>query len=189
MLDLVFVFIGLILMLPFWCFIVLVIIVTSGPPIFFEQLRAGKDKKPFKIVKFRTMVSGSEKMQRNLERLNEVDGPVFKIKNDPRFTKFGKILSSTGLDEMPQLLNILRGEMSLIGPRPLPLAEFSRLTPTQKIRSEIKPGITSLWVVQGLHSLTFSEWMKLDRDYIRTASLKLDLKIIWRTVKVILRLA
>jgi len=150
--------------------------------IIFQQQRIGKNGRKFILYKFRTMKLDSENKRLEYKRLNEADGPVFKIFDDPRYTKFGKIISRTGLDELPQLINVLKGEMSLVGPRPLPTYEFNKLTKKQKIRNLVKPGITSLWVVNGLHNLSFNEWMRLDKKYVEEANLFMDINIIFKTI-------
>lgn len=127
------------------------------------------------------MKEGAEKQQLNLMHLNEADGPVFKIHNDPRYTKFGKVLARTGLDELPQIINVIKGEMSLVGPRPLPVKEAEKLTASQKKRHLVKPGITSSWVVKGPHSIPFKKWMELDLDYVYNASFHKDLSILVKT--------
>ena len=152
-----------------------------GLPIFFTQKRVGKNGSIFKMYKFRTMIKDAEKLQSKYKKLNEADGPVFKIRDDPRYTKFGKILSRTGLDELPQILNVLKGEMCLVGPRPLPVYEAKKLTKTQNIRLLVKPGITSSWIVNGHHKHAFSDWMKLDKEYVQNANLLTDLKILYKT--------
>lgn len=172
---------------PVAIFFVLMIKFASGSPVLFLQKRVGKGGRVFKIIKFRTMVINADKIQGRYLTSNESDGPVFKITNDPRFTKIGKILSRTGLDELPQLVNVLRGEMSLVGPRPLPTGEAGRLTKSQKVRELVKPGITSTWVVEGSHNLTFAEWMRLDREYVENASFKGDVLILFRTVALVVR--
>lgn len=134
------------------------------------------------------MKTGANKIQWKYQKLNEVDGPVFKIRNDPRFTKFGKILSMPGLDELPQFFNVLKGEMSLVGPRPLPVNEARQLTIKQKQRELIKPGSTSSWIVGGAHSLSFREWMGLDLEYIQNASFVTDIEILLKTAVIILRM-
>ena len=149
--------------------------------IVFQQERVGKDTKIFTVYKFRTMKVGSENTIQKYRNLNEADGPVFKIRNDPRFTNFGKLLSRTGLDELPQFINVLKGEMSLVGSRPLPVYEFNKLNKKQRIRNLIKPGITSLWVIHGSHNLSFDEWMKLDKKYVEEANLLMDIEIILKT--------
>lgn len=175
----------IIVLLPF--FILFLPFILLRYPIFFTQIRVGKNNKGFKLYKFRTMKINSHNERNKYLKLNEADGPVFKIKNDPRFTKFGKILSRTGLDELPQVLNVIRGEMSFVGSRPLPQYEFNKLTKKQKIRNSIKPGITSLWVIYGSHNLSFDEWMKLDKKYIEEANLFMDMKIILKTMQIPLK--
>lgn len=132
------------------------------------------------------MIVGAEAQKRFLEHLNEAKGPVFKIKNDPRYTKFGKILANTGLDELPQLFNVLKGEMSLVGPRPLPLYEANKLSKKEKVRNSIKPGITSSWVVEGAHKLKFKDWMELDQKYVENGSFREDLRILYLTSKMVI---
>jgi lipopolysaccharide/colanic/teichoic acid biosynthesis glycosyltransferase len=187
MLDFGLLFIGLIVIVPLFLLITFVIYLTMGIPVFFSQKRVGKDGKVFKIIKFRTMVIGADKIQKNLYRLNQADGPVFKIYDDPRFTKFGKGLSRTGLDELPQIINILKGEMSIVGPRPLPIEEGRKLSKSQKIRELIKPGITSSWVVEGSHQLSFNRWMELDNEYVKEATLSKDFSITAKTVGLIVK--
>ena len=178
----------LIILTPFITLISFLIKIKRGRPVFFRQKRAGKNGKVFTLIKFRTMRMGAEKEQKNLKHLNAADGPVFKIYNDPRYTKFGKILARTGLDELPQLINVLKGEMSLVGPRPLPVYEAKKLTGAQKVRELVKPGITSSWVTSGAHKLKFSQWMKLDAEYVESASLLKDLSILFKTAKMVFTL-
>lgn len=187
-LDVTLSFLGLVLLSPLFVFIAVLIKLTSRGPAFFKQKRIGKEGCVFTLIKFRTMRMGGEKEQKNLRHLNEVDGPVFKIYNDPRYTKFGKILARTGLDELPQLINVLKGEMSLVGPRPLPVYEAKKLTKEEKIRELVKPGITSSWVTSGAHNLKFREWMKLDKEYVENASLSKDLSILFKTVSMVFSL-
>ena len=167
--------------LPLMAFICLFILVFDSGPVIFRQKRVGKGGKVFTIYKFRTMREGAESQRDRLLKLNEVDGPVFKIYNDPRYTKTARILARTGLDELPQLLNVLKGEMSLVGPRPLPTYEAKFLTKKQRIRELVKPGITSSWIVKGAHSLKFKAWMDLDQRYVYGGSLGTDLSIIFQT--------
>jgi len=167
---------------PIQIVISILIVIGSGLPILFKQIRIGKNNKPFTLYKFRTMVVGAEKMQKRLKNQNEADGPVFKIHNDPRFTPFGRFLSHTGLDELPQLWNVLHGDMVLIGPRPLPLDEVNKLTRWQKKRHRIKPGIISPWVLDGYHSKPFSAWMKSDIEYMKKKSIMYDLVLCFRIV-------
>jgi lipopolysaccharide/colanic/teichoic acid biosynthesis glycosyltransferase len=160
---------------------------TEGWPIFFIQPRIGKDGKIFKIVKFRTMKPAADQEQEKYRHLNEADGPVFKIKNDPRFMGFGKWLARTGLDELPQIVNVLKGEMSFIGPRPLPIKEAQKLSASQRTREQILPGIISWWAVNGAHKMTFNDWMKSDRQYLAEAFIGDDMIIIRKIVIVMLR--
>lgn len=151
-------------------------------PLLYRQQRIGRGGKPFTMYKFRTMVVGADAMQKKLLHRNEADGPVFKIRNDPRFTRMGKFLSHTGLDELPQLVNVIRGEMALFGPRPLPVAEAVKLTKQQQERHRIKPGIMSPWVLDGYHSRPFDEWMKSDIRYVKEKSLWYDLILFGRAM-------
>jgi len=173
--------------LPLIVFISLAIKFTSKGTIFFIQKRIGKDGKIFKIIKFRTMTANAEKVKNKLIKLNEADGPVFKIQNDPRFTSIGKILSGTGLDELPQFINVLKGEMSIVGPRPLPVGEAKKLNKKQKIRELVKPGITSSWVIEGSHKMSFKKWMELDASYVKNATFTTDIYIISKTFLMMLR--
>ena len=139
------------------------------------------------MYKFRTMKKEAEILQEELEGLNEVEGPVFKINNDPRITKIGKILRKTSIDELPQLVNVLKGDMSLVGPRPLPLRDYRRFQKNwQKRRVSVKPGITGLWQVCGRNDLSFDQWIELDMEYIDHWSLFLDFKILMKTIPAVL---
>jgi len=145
----------------------------------------GRGGKPFKIIKFRSMIMDAEKLLKDLEHLNEADGPVFKIREDPRRTRFGKFLRRTSLDELPQLLNVLKGDMSLVGPRPPLPAEVARYTPYQMQRLSVKGGITCYWQIYGRNNLSFDEWVELDLKYIRERNLWVDIKIILKTIPLI----
>jgi exopolysaccharide biosynthesis polyprenyl glycosylphosphotransferase len=164
---------------------------TSPGPILFVQKRVGLNKRVFNIYKFRTMVVNAEQKLQEIEHLNEVSGPVFKIKNDPRITPVGKFLRSSSIDELPQLFNVLKGDMSLVGPRPLQLRDYELFTENcedwQRCRFSVRPGITCLWQVKGRSALPFQEWMELDLLYVRTWSLWLDLQILAKTVPAVLR--
>jgi exopolysaccharide biosynthesis polyprenyl glycosylphosphotransferase len=161
---------------------------TSPGPVFFLQERLGVNKRRFKIFKFRTMVPNAEKMIKELESLNEMSGPTFKIKDDPRITQIGKLMRKTSIDELPQLLNVLLGDMSLVGPRPLPVRDYEGFDKDwQRRRFSVKPGITCLWQVSGRSNISFEKWMLLDLQYMDEWSLWLDLKILARTVPVVLR--
>jgi len=155
--------------------------------IFFKQKRLGKDRKPFFIYKFRTMVENAEDLRSRIYHLNEADEPVFKIRNDPRYTKIGRFLARSGLDEIPQLINILKGEMALVGPRPLPVMEANKVPKKYNKRFSVLPGITSLWVVRGADHSSFNQWMEDDIEYIKNKSFWYDLKIIILTIWMLLR--
>jgi exopolysaccharide biosynthesis polyprenyl glycosylphosphotransferase len=161
---------------------------TSPGPIFFLQERIGFNKRRFKIFKFRTMVPNAEKLMPQLEAHNEAVGPVFKIKNDPRTTPIGRLLRRSSIDELPQLLNVLIGDMSLVGPRPLPVRDYEGFHQDwQRRRFSIKPGMTCLWQVGGRSNLSFEQWMRLDLQYMDEWSLWLDLKILTQTVPAVFR--
>lgn len=156
--------------------------------IIFYQPRIGKNGREFTMYKFRTMYKGADKDQKKYQKLNEADGPVFKIYNDPRYTKLGKFLAHTGLDELPQIINVLKGEMAIVGPRPLPTGEAVKLKKWQKKREKVLPGITSPWIVNGHHKIAFDDWMKSDLWYVENKSFFLDLQIIWQTFWMIIKL-
>jgi lipopolysaccharide/colanic/teichoic acid biosynthesis glycosyltransferase len=178
---------GLIILFPLYLIVSLTIVVFSGFPVFFVQKRIGLNGIKFGIIKFRTMQKNASKNRYKYANMNQADGPVFKIFNDPRFTTVGKILSRYGLDELPQLINVIKNDLSLVGPRPLPVYEANKLSATQKVRELVKPGITSLWVINGSHTLSFKKWMELDKEYLRNASLLGDIKIIVKTLIVLLK--
>ena len=178
----------LILLSPLFLITAILIKWDTDGPIFFLQERIGYNKRRFRIYKFRTMLPGAEKMMTELESLNEVSGPVFKIKNDPRITPLGKFLRRTSIDELPQLINVLTGEMSLVGPRPLPVRDYQGFSEDwQRRRFSVRPGITCLWQVKGRSSVTFEQWMRLDIQYLDEWSLWLDMKILARTIPAVLR--
>jgi exopolysaccharide biosynthesis polyprenyl glycosylphosphotransferase len=174
--------------LPVMALIALAIKLTSTGPVFFVQQRYGYNRRLFPMFKFRTMVVDAEKRQSELESANEAGGPVFKLKSDPRVTRIGAILRRTSLDELPQLINVLRGEMSLVGPRPLPLRDVSRFDePWLLRRFSVMPGLTCLWQVGGRSNTKFEEWIKLDLQYIDQWSLALDFKILMLTIPAVFR--
>lgn len=173
--------------LPLLVIIALLIKHEDGGTIFFRQERIGQNGRRFICFKFRTMVMNAEEMLKDLKTQNEADGPVFKIENDPRITRIGKLLRKTSLDELPQFYNVLKGEMSIVGPRPPLLKEVRQYEPEQLRRLSMKPGITCSWQVWGRHQVTFREWMQMDLDYIDKWSLWLDFKIIVSTIGVILK--
>jgi exopolysaccharide biosynthesis polyprenyl glycosylphosphotransferase len=161
---------------------------SSPGPIFFLQERMGLNKRRFKIFKFRTMVRNAEKMMPLYEKLNEVKGPVFKMRNDPRITRIGKFLRRSSIDELPQLLNVLKGDMSLVGPRPLPVRDYEGFNEDwQRRRFSVKPGITCLWQINGRSGISFDQWMLLDLQYMDEWSIWLDLKILAKTVPAVFR--
>ncbi len=172
------------LLSPFMLIISLLIKLTSKGPIVFKQERVGLRGRKFYIYKFRTMVQDAEKIRTSLEDKNETDGPVFKIKNDPRITRIGKLLRKTGLDELPQLFNVLKGEMSLIGPRPPLPQEVEKYERWQLKRLSMKPGITCTWqVIPNRHDVLFEKWMKLDIQYIENWSVKKDFLLFFKTIR------
>ena len=175
-------FTGFVLLLPALSIMYIIVRLDSKGPFIFKQKRAGLSKKPFTLYKIRTMVSDAERLKTKVRRLNEADGPVFKIRHDPRYTRVGKFLSHSALDELPQLLNVIKGDMSLVGPRPLPINEARRIPQAYQARFSVLPGMTSEWVVQGAHRLSFTTWMKMDMDYIQNHPLTTDISIILRTV-------
>lgn len=173
--------------LPLFVLAALLIKLTSPGPVFFVQERMGYNKRRFQLFKFRTMVVDAEARMREIEHLNEKEGPIFKIKNDPRITPVGRFLRKTSIDELPQLLNVLLGDMSLVGPRPLSMRDALGLDAAwQKRRFSVKPGITCLWQVSGRSNLSFKEWMLLDLEYIDRWSLSLDFRILLRTIPAVL---
>ncbi len=160
---------------------------TSPGPVFYAQERVGYNKRRFHMYKLRTMVQAAETMQDQLESLNEMDGPVFKIKKDPRITKVGAFLRKYSIDELPQLYNVLKGDMSIVGPRPLPLRDYNRITEDWlRRRFSMRPGLTCLWQVSGRNSTTFADWIQLDMKYIDNWSLLQDFYIMLKTVPVVL---
>ena len=175
-----FIIIIIICLLPLFVFLAVLIVLASGLPILYSQKRIGKNGKPFMMYKFRTMHTNAESEQKKYQRQNEADGPVFKIHDDPRLTTIGKFLSHTGLDELPQLYNVICGDMALIGPRPLPVGEAYKLTKWQKERQNGKPGIISPWILEGYHKQSFDNWMKSDIVYIQKKSLPTDFIIVCR---------
>jgi exopolysaccharide biosynthesis polyprenyl glycosylphosphotransferase len=187
-LDVAVAFTGLLLLSPFLVLTALLVALTSSGPVLFVQRRIGLHKREFAVYKFRTMVVNAEARLREVEHLNEVSGPVFKINNDPRITPLGKFLRKTSIDELPQLINVLKGDMSLVGPRPLPVRDYEGFSEDwQRRRFSVRPGITCLWQVSGRSSIAFDKWMELDLQYIDKWSLWLDLRILVRTIPAVLK--
>ena len=187
-LDLVLSMILLFVLSPLLVAVAIAVKMTSSGPIFFRQKRVGLNKRKFTMFKFRTMVPNAEQLQEMLLPQNEMSGPVFKIKNDPRITQIGKILRKTSIDELPQLLNVVKGDMSLVGPRAIPVRDYELFDQDwQRRRLSVRPGITCLWQVKGRNSVPFEQWMELDMQYIDKWSLWLDFKILARTIPAVLR--
>lgn len=158
----------------------------DGGPAFYSQERIGKDEKPFKMWKFRSMIVNADKMVEQLEEQNEIDGAMFKIKDDPRVTKIGHVIRKYSLDELPQLWNVLKGDMSLVGPRPPLPMEVEDYTPYDKLRLTVMPGCTGLWQVTKRNDADFDEMVELDLEYINNSSLWFDFKILLKTVGVVI---
>lgn len=184
--DIVASLIGLVLLSPVLTGIALAVKLDSRGPVLFRQIRVGKDGREFWFYKFRSMVVDAEAQKQKLMHLNELEGPVFKISNDPRITKVGTFLRRTSLDELPQLLNVLKGDMSLVGPRPPLPNEVEKYESWQREKLAVVPGITCLWQISGRNHIGFTEWMRLDIEYIRRQSLGLDMKILSRTLPAVL---
>ena len=188
LIDIVFASVTLLLFSPIFITIALLIKLTSAGPVFFKQERIGYNRRKFHMIKFRTMVDGADALQAQLEHLNEADGPAFKIENDPRITPIGRWLRRTSLDEVPQLINVLKGDMSLVGPRPLPVRDVLGIEQRwQKRRFSMRPGLTCLWQVGSRNQMLFEDWMKLDLQYIDQWSIRLDFLIIAKTIPAVIR--
>lgn len=173
---------GLLFLAPLFAVVAAAVKLTSPGPVFFRQKRSGQGGKEFVMCKFRTMSADAEARKMELLSLNEQDGPAFKIKNDPRVTRLGRILRATSIDELPQLWNVLRGEMSLVGPRPLPCAEMAACRGWLRRRLDVTPGLTCFWQVQGRSKVSFADWVRMDVKYIRSRSLTTDAKLLLKTV-------
>jgi exopolysaccharide biosynthesis polyprenyl glycosylphosphotransferase len=184
--DLVVGSVVLALTFPVWLTAALLIKVTSRGPVFFKQERVGKDSRPFTIYKFRTMVRGAELLLPALLDTNEASGPLFKMRDDPRITRVGRALRRYSIDELPQLLNVLKGDMSLVGPRPPLPMEVAQYEDWHRARIEVKPGITGLWQVAGRSELGFDDYVRLDLFYIENWSVLYDMYIIGRTIPAVL---
>lgn len=188
MIDVILSSLVLIILSPLLIIVAILIKLDSPGPVFFVQERVGLGKRRFNVYKFRTMSVDAEAEQESLKVLNEADGPVFKIKNDPRVTKLGRFLRRTSIDELPQFVNVLRGDMTVVGPRPLPVQDYNGFSEDwHRRRFSVRPGITCLWQVEGRSSIPFERWMELDLEYIDRWSLWLDFKILLKTVRAVLR--
>jgi len=184
--DLVFSLTALLLLSPVFLVASVLIKTTSRGPVFFKQVRCGKNGRQFNLLKFRSMVEDAEKIQKGLEHLNEMDGPVFKIKRDPRITAVGRMLRKYSIDETPQFINVLMGDMSMVGPRPPLPVEVQKYERWQRRRLSIKPGITCYWQISGRNKIDFETWMRMDLQYIDNWSLAEDLRIILKTIPIVL---
>ena len=184
--DIVLSLCGLVILSPLFLITAVAIRLDSKGPAFYSQKRIGKNGKPFKMYKFRSMCVDAEQQLERLAALNERDGPTFKITHDPRVTRVGRFIRKTCIDELPQLINILRGEMSLVGPRPPLPNEVAVYTPYQMRRLGVTPGLTCFWQATKGEDTTFEEWVEMDLKYIRERSLKTDIKILFLTVRVVL---
>ena len=176
----------LVLLFPLFALVALAIIITDPGPILFKQTRVGKDGKPFSFLKFRSMVTNAEALKDRLAAYNEAQGPIFKMKNDPRVTPVGRFLRKYSIDELPQLLNVLRGEMSLVGPRPHLPKEVDTYTERQRLRLSVQPGLICLREVCGRSNLSFERWVEMDLLYIEYRSLRTDLRILLRAIPAVL---
>ena len=176
---------GLIVLSPILLIIAIAIKMDSKGHIIFKQDRVGKDERIFSMYKFRSMVVNAEELKKSLEKENEMSGPMFKIKKDPRITRVGRFIRKTSIDELPQLINVLKGDMSLVGPRPSLPKEVEAFEPWMKERLTVLPGLTCIWQVSGRNNIPFKEWMELDIKYVRERSYFLDLKLIFKTIFVL----
>ena len=177
--------IGMIVLIPVFIIVALLIKLESKGPIFFHQKRVGLNGKEFKMYKFRSMIVNAEELLDKLKEKNEMTYPMFKIKDDPRVTRIGRFLRRTSIDEIPQLINVLKGEMSLVGPRPNLVSEVARFNRYHKLKLLAKPGLTCYWQVMGRSSIDFEEWMELDIKYLKERSTWVDLKLIFKTIGVL----
>ncbi len=184
--DLVVGTIIVILLIPILPLVALMIKLDTRGPVFFKQERVGQNGKLFKFYKFRSMVHRAEQGKDGLPATNEQDGPVFKIRSDPRITGVGRFLRRSSLDEIPQMFNVLKGDMSIVGPRPPLPAEVTNYQPWHMSRLAVKPGITCLWQISGRSQIGFNEWMRLDVEYLKTRSFKTDLLIFLKTIPAVI---
>ena len=186
LLDLFVASLVLVATLPIWLAVIVAIKVDSDGPAIFVQERVGLRGRRFWFYKFRSMTDGADRMKKELAHLSEVDGPVFKLRADPRVTRVGQFLRRTSLDELPQLINVLRGEMSLVGPRPPVPEEVAQYRPSDMIRLAVKPGLTCWWQVRGRSTVDFDTWMAFDREYVYGLSFWVDFRILLRTVRAVI---
>lgn len=185
--DIILSTIGLIVLSPIMGIIAYRIKKEDGGPVFYKQIRVGKNGRRFEMYKFRSMVTNADQLLEQLKDKNEVEGAMFKMKHDPRITKVGHYLRKHSLDELPQLVNVLKGDMSLVGPRPPLPSEVKQYTEYDKQRLYVTPGCTGLWQATERNNVDFNEMVKLDLEYIKRSSLSFDFKIIFQTIKIILK--
>lgn len=185
LIDVVCSFLGVLVLSPLFIIIAIIIKITSKGPVFFSQKRVGKNGKEFNMYKFRSMVVNAEELKEKLAAQNEMSGPMFKMKDDPRVTNVGKFIRKTSIDELPQLWNVLKGDMSLVGPRPSLPKEVAQFEDWMYRRLEVKPGLTCYWQVSGRNNIDFEDWMKLDIKYVDERSTWIDIKLIFKTVGVL----
>lgn len=178
---------GLLLFVPLLPFLAALVKLESRGPLFFAQERVGRYGRRFTCYKIRSMVPDAEALKQELDHLNEADGAAFKIREDPRVTRVGKFVRRSSLDEFPQLFNVLRGDMSIVGPRPQIPAEVAEYEPAHRARLLVKPGLTCLWQISGRNDVDFEEWMRLDREYVEQRTLALDISILLRTLPAVVR--
>lgn len=176
---------GLVVLSPLFLVVALLIYREDRGKVFFSQERNGRNNRVFRMYKFRSMVANAPALRQELGKYNELDGPAFKMKDDPRITRIGAFLRRTSLDELPQLVNVLKGEMSLVGPRPLPTYETAQCNAYQMQRLLVKPGITCYWQISGRSDISFDQWIEMDLRYIRQASFWTDIRILLLTVKAV----
>ncbi|MCR1951947.1 sugar transferase [Clostridium sp. DSM 100503] len=182
MIDIIGSIICIVLVSPVLLVTAVLIKLESKGRILFSQTRVGLHGKEFKIYKFRSMVDGAEALRKSIEHKNEMSGPMFKVRDDPRITKIGRFIRKTSIDELPQLINVLKGEMSLVGPRPSLPSEVEKFEPWMLKRLEVKPGLTCYWQVSGRNNICFEDWMKLDIDYVNYRNIQGDIRLILKTI-------
>ena len=181
LMDIILSTIGLMILSPILLVVAILIKIDSKGPIFFKQKRVGLNGKEFDMYKFRSMVVNAEELKEKLEKQNEMSGPMFKIADDPRITKIGKFIRKTSIDELPQLWNVIKGDMSLVGPRPSLPKEVEQFEPWMEERFKVKPGLTCYWQVGGRNNIDFENWMKLDIKYVKERTLAIDIMLIFKT--------
>lgn len=181
LIDILLSLLGLVIVSPIMLIVAILIKLESTGSVIFSQKRVGLNGKEFNMLKFRSMVQNAEELKEKLQKQNEMSGPMFKMKEDPRVTKVGRFIRKTSIDELPQLINVLKGEMSLVGPRPSLPKEVAKFEPWMLERLNVKPGLTCYWQVSGRNNIDFEDWMKLDIKYVKDRNLVLDIKLIFKT--------